>query len=117
MSLDAFKFAPLVPERPKSKRNRGDRRGQKNRARARKAGVVSTLSARDWLLILKRFCYRCAYCGEPGELTQDHKTPIHHGGAHTFENVVPCCGSCNSRKGVLTAGQFFEKMLLERIGL
>jgi hypothetical protein len=67
--------------------------------RARKRGAEATLTLAQWDAIKALFGYRCAYCGQrPQKLTQDHITPIARGGAHTAANVIPACGSCNSRK-------------------
>ncbi len=42
----------------------------------------------------------CQYCGAAvKDLTVDHVMPRHRGGAHTWENVVSACQSCNHRKG------------------
>ena len=41
----------------------------------------------------------CQYCGKSArELTLDHVVPRYRGGAHTWENVVSACISCNHRK-------------------
>jgi 5-methylcytosine-specific restriction endonuclease McrA len=45
---------------------------------------------------------RCQYCGQKfqtRDLNLDHVTPLSRGGKSTWENVVCCCISCNSRKG------------------
>ncbi len=45
---------------------------------------------------------RCQYCGhkfQTRDLNLDHVTPLSRGGKSTWENVVCCCISCNSRKG------------------
>jgi 5-methylcytosine-specific restriction endonuclease McrA len=45
---------------------------------------------------------RCQYCGDAfpaSQLSFDHVTPRSRGGNTTWENVVTCCLSCNSRKG------------------
>ena len=43
--------------------------------------------------------YTCLYCGrETRQLTLDHVIPRYRGGAHTWENVVSACISCNHRK-------------------
>lgn len=41
---------------------------------------------------------RCVYCGAVGHLTIDHVVPLNSGGAHTHDNIVPACRSCNSSK-------------------
>jgi 5-methylcytosine-specific restriction endonuclease McrA len=40
---------------------------------------------------------RCQYCGDRAE-TLDHVIPRSRGGAHTWENVVAACRTCNVRK-------------------
>lgn len=40
---------------------------------------------------------RCQYCNAAAE-SIDHIVPRSKGGAHTWENVVAACRSCNSRK-------------------
>ena len=43
--------------------------------------------------------YTCLYCGhETRQLTLDHVIPRFRGGAHSWENVVSACISCNHRK-------------------
>jgi 5-methylcytosine-specific restriction endonuclease McrA len=75
-------------------------RAQVKRRRAVKAGVVSTLTAAEWLDILEYFGHACAYCLRTDRpLTQDHVVALSRGGEHTKENVVPACQGCNSRKG------------------
>jgi 5-methylcytosine-specific restriction endonuclease McrA len=70
-----------------------------NRRRARLAGAVSTMTAVHWKETLEYFGQACAYCLRTDRpLTQEHMQPISKGGPHTRENVVPACGSCNSRK-------------------
>lgn len=52
----------------------------------------------EWESTVSLFGNRCAYCGEEKPLTQDHIIPVSKGGGYTKQNIVPCCGSCNSRK-------------------
>jgi 5-methylcytosine-specific restriction endonuclease McrA len=40
----------------------------------------------------------CLYCGEPAEHA-DHFQPIHRGGLHCRDNLVPACQVCNRSKG------------------
>jgi 5-methylcytosine-specific restriction endonuclease McrA len=47
---------------------------------------------------------RCQYCGgrfQTRDLNLDHVTPLSRGGKSSWENVVCCCISCNSKKGGL----------------
>lgn len=41
--------------------------------------------------------HRCQYCDRPAE-NLDHVIPRSRGGAHTWENVVASCRTCNARK-------------------
>jgi 5-methylcytosine-specific restriction endonuclease McrA len=49
--------------------------------------------------------FQCQYCGTPEDLTFDHVTPRHRGGATTWENVVAACSPCNLRKGGMMPAQ------------
>lgn len=50
--------------------------------------------------ILRRDEYTCQYCGRKMRtLTLDHVVPRRAGGAHTWENLVAACPTCNRRKG------------------
>ena len=54
--------------------------------------------------IFRRDNYTCQYCGRNGgELTVDHVMPRHLGGAHSWDNLVAACRSCNHAKGGRTA--------------
>lgn len=68
------------------------------RRRAAKSGVGADFIEQDWAECLAEFGGRCGYCRTDGQMTQDHVTPLHKGGRHTASNVIPACGSCNSRK-------------------
>ena len=52
--------------------------------------------------VLRRDGHTCQYCGSDRQLTLDHVLPRSQGGAHTWENVVAACASCNSYKGART---------------
>lgn len=80
-------------------------RAHTQRRRARKAALPpehNTLTAQDWREVLDASKHRCWYCGKKEtkarKLTLDHRLALNKGGAHTKENVVPACKSCNSRK-------------------
>ena len=72
----------------------------KPKRRAQETDVrVNDFTPEQWQQALENHNYTCAYCGASAEsLTQDHVTPISRGGNHTAANIVPACGSCNSRK-------------------
>lgn len=74
---------------------------------------AGTLTKKEWAL-LQKFYGCCAYCGATDKkLTTDHVTPLSRGGAHSTENVVPACGSCNSRKGKRTLSEAAPLMGLD----
>lgn len=67
--------------------------------RSRAAGLPSTLTKKQWSATLKRFGFKCAYCGgSPQELQADHFIPLTRGGGFTWGNMVPACVHCNSSK-------------------
>lgn len=56
---------------------------------------------------------QCQYCGKrfaTSELSLDHIKPRSHGGQSTWENLVCCCLSCNTRKGGRTPEQAHMKL-------
>ena len=72
----------------------------RDRYRLRKFGTSKAdLTKEQWEFIKEIFRNRCAYCGKRQKrLTKDHIIPVSKGGAHTIENIVPACKSCNSKK-------------------
>lgn len=74
-------------------------RHQSIRRRARLQCVPRTLTVAEWQRIKAAYNHRCAYCVLPLPLEMDHVVPLTKGGAHSKENVVPACKSCNSSKG------------------
>lgn len=69
------------------------------RRRARRAGLVNTLTTAEWVAILAAAKGRCYYCKQKRPLTMDHVIPISSGGAHAAYNIVAACRSCNASKG------------------
>lgn len=69
-----------------------------NNNRTKALGLLSDLRLDEWLLVLARFNYQCAYCGGRFE-SLDHILPVCRGGGTTAVNVAPACHTCNSRKG------------------
>jgi 5-methylcytosine-specific restriction endonuclease McrA len=55
--------------------------------------------------------YTCQYCGrQTRDLTIDHVVPKSRHGAHTWENLVSACRSCNHRKGGRTPDEARMKL-------
>jgi len=76
------------------------RDGYKVVSRKRRSSLPDTLTEEEWLEILNRFDYSCAYCQTTtSQLEEEHLIPVCKGGERTIENIVPACHSCNSSKG------------------
>ena len=62
--------------------------------------------------IFLRDQYTCQYCGKKTQdLTLDHVIPRRQRGAHTWENVVAACSSCNLRKAGRTPEEANMKLV------
>jgi RNase P subunit RPR2 len=62
-----------------------------------------------WRFITEMYGNRCYYCDKGGaRLQREHRIPLARGGDNNISNIVPACGSCNRRKGILTADEFFK---------
>ena len=70
--------------------------------RAREKEIINTLTFDEWLEILNKYSWKCAYCEIEFDLfnrpERDHVIPISKGGHNTKENIVPACRSCNAKK-------------------
>ena len=56
----------------------------------------------------------CLYCGNrfgQGDLSRDHITPLSHGGADHWNNVVTACKRCNNHKAGRTPEQAHMQLL------
>lgn len=88
-------------------RNRDRIRVSNQRHRAlRKNALINDLTAKQWHAIKVAYRHRCAYCHKRKPLTMDHVIPLSKDGPNTASNVVPACGSCNSRKGDRAAPEY-----------
>lgn len=73
-------------------------------------GNLSNKRIRAKLTLLARFGRRCFYCERKVNLrtaTRDHVVPRSKGGGDEDENIVLCCGRCNTLKD--------DKLLLDFI--
>lgn len=59
--------------------------------------------------VLRRDGHHCGYCGRSAA-TVDHIIPRSRGGADSWENLVACCQSCNSKKADKTLRQLGWKL-------
>jgi 5-methylcytosine-specific restriction endonuclease McrA len=87
----------------KTEKGKASEQRYKSKRRTRESEVPNTLTFGEWLDILEKYNYKCAYCGNqlgngnPPE--RDHKIPVSRGGNNTKDNIVPSCRNCNSKKG------------------
>lgn len=81
----------------------------RQRSRARKRELLSTLTAEQWETIKQAFNSQCAYCGEPRDLTQEHFIPLSKRGEYTHNNIIPACRSCNSSKNTKDFFEWYPK--------
>lgn len=70
-----------------------------NRYRAKSLGSSATLTANEWIAIIKYFDWKCAYCLSNPYECMDHLIPISKNGGTTVLNCVPSCRDCNNAKG------------------
>lgn len=49
--------------------------------------------------VLAKWGHVCVYCEKKEADTFDHLIPLSRGGHTLYDNLVPACRSCNSRKG------------------
>lgn len=59
---------------------------------------LATLTIAQWMHILDRFHWRCAYCEDGPYEALEHVVPLVLGGGTTADNCVPACRMCNSLK-------------------
>ena len=72
---------------------------QATRSARKHDATLNDLTSAQFIEICNAFAWRCAYCGRKSKLGPDHITPYKYNGANTLWNIVPCCRSCNSKKG------------------
>jgi len=82
--------------------------------RAKVRGFRYNLAEEQFAEITQRNCY---YCGAKpnnitdkstmiGKYTYNGLDRVDNNEGYTIDNVVPCCKTCNSAKGILTAQEF-----------
>lgn len=80
------------------------------RVRTHRSKAQHTVVSLSRSNILLRDRYQCQYCGSGRDLTIDHVVPQSKGGGNTWENLVTCCASCNSKKGSKSLEQLRWKL-------
>ncbi len=79
---------------------------QKRSRRAQKKGA--TVEQVDEQAIYELYNHTCIYCGRHKDLTLDHVMALANGGAHSEDNLVVACRSCNSRKRITPLGDWLQ---------
>jgi 5-methylcytosine-specific restriction endonuclease McrA len=87
------------------------------RRRARQLNADGTYGTVEWIEVLQRWNWRCAYCGATGPLQPDHRVPLARGGTNSIQNILPACGRCNRRKYLMTEAEFRARLAAEAAGL
>lgn len=78
-----------------------------NHQRALRIGRESSFHWIDWVDVLERFHYRCAYCGAGDCLLDvEHIEPVFCGGKNIVGNIAPACRPCNAQKFRRTLEEF-----------
>jgi 5-methylcytosine-specific restriction endonuclease McrA len=84
-------------------------RGGYNSKRGRRNGMNTRAAKRR--LFGNRASRPCHYCGKRLTLdtaTFDHVRALSRGGYDKTSNGALACGKCNSQKGSMSAGEFFD---------
>lgn len=81
----------------------------RNNRKYRRKKLDSTLTTKEWEVIVKKFNNSCAYCGSKEKITQDHFIPVYNGGEYTHNNIIPACKSCNSSKQEKNFFEWYRK--------
>ena len=63
-------------------------------------------SASAWLALITTYGGRCAYCGAPGKVHADHRTPLSRRGTNHIDNILPACAPCNLSKHDRTESEY-----------
>ncbi len=85
----------------------------KRRMRVRSA--EGKLTTEQWETICAAFEQRCAYCNcKPEKLARDHVLALTLGGQNFWQNIVPSCTRCNTRKSNLPLGKAMDRIGTDR---
>lgn len=79
--------------------------------------TLATLHKRFRLVNVMLFDHSCPYCGDRLEYTEatlDHFMPLSKEGTNEIENIIHCCGSCNSAKSNSYPYRWIMKRFIDR---
>jgi 5-methylcytosine-specific restriction endonuclease McrA len=87
----------------RTEKGKANNQRYKAKRRSREKSSPNTLTFSEWLAILRKYNYKCAYCGvafsDKNLPERDHVIPVSKGGDNTKGNIVPSCRLCNAKKG------------------
>ena len=92
------------------------KRAEHRNAIAKRKRAKGRFTAREFLLVLKKHKYRCAYCKRQisrSSATIDHVVPLSRGGTNWITNIIPACLRCNQRKSFMSLGRFIARLKKE----
>lgn len=101
----------LTYARQYAREHRDQWRAHWHARRAREIHAPGRFTAGEFAQLIDEFEGRCAYCGGPGPLTADHRTPLSRTElqpTNDISNILPACRPCNSSKGDRTESEFRE---------
>lgn len=78
--------------------HKAGRTTQRQNKRCRKKLSKGRLSKFDWLSVLYKHDFRCAWCKTKKNLTLDHKDKLCTGGPNSYWNIQPLCTPCHREK-------------------
>lgn len=82
-----------------AKANPEEVRAKNQQRRSRLKGAEGSYTVQQWTERCEEYDSKCAYCRKRRKLTVHHVKPLSKGGSNYIDNIVPACGSCNSRIG------------------
>lgn len=88
--------------------------GCKVRAKSANKREINRIDEYDVISVLKKYNFRCRYCGKLLEKKKwhlDHIIPISLGGENIFDNLASTCSTCNLMKHNLPEIDFLNKCL------
>ncbi len=85
------------------------------RQRAEEAGREATLTVAEWWATVEHFGGLCAYCQKQPFYSLNLFIPFRSGGGATWDNCVPACQSCSSRKRQKNPDELGPDERLERV--
>jgi 5-methylcytosine-specific restriction endonuclease McrA len=107
-------------QRAREERKHSDRQANKEKKRKLlKLNAKGFHTRNAFYEKLEYYGNRCYYCNKPltrMTATEDHRIPLSKSGTDWLSNIVPACGSCNSRKRDKTETEY-KNWLLEQQGI